>query len=65
MLAKDLAAYRNGVHCMKLQDDSTEKDKIKRGFMNVLFHNKVCGHGEIGHIINIINYADLWSWRNF
>ena len=40
MLAKDVLAYRNRVHCMKLQDDSTKKDKIKRGFVNVLFHNK-------------------------
>ena len=40
VLAKDLAAYRNRVHRMKLKDDSTMKDKIKRGFMNVLFHNK-------------------------
>ena len=40
VLAKDLAAYRNTVHCLKLQDDSAKKDKLKRGFMNVLFHNK-------------------------
>ena len=40
VLAKDLAAYRNRVHCLKLQDDSAKKDKLKRDFMNVLFHNK-------------------------
>ena len=32
VLAKDLAAYRNRVHCMKLKDESTKEDKIKERF---------------------------------
>ena len=52
VLAKDLAAYTNRVYCMKLQDDSTKKDKIKRGFMNVLFHNKGLDMINLPKILN-------------
>ena len=41
---------------MKLKDDCTKMDKIKRGFMNVLFHNKGL---DMINFPNILNNAVL------